>query len=151
MIIIIIGNVSYGQESPRGESTTTVCVYNYQLLAECYWINPMGNSYLQSTTTSYGEGRQRRKSNWLADTPTLYRVVPTLDATCKVQIDAVSAGKRTSNLPHTRRPPSLWGHSMRTKKYLQTVDFIYFSARAISTIFLIMNFRFRILSTVLNR
>ena len=27
------GKVFYGQESPRGESTTTVCGVNYQLLA----------------------------------------------------------------------------------------------------------------------
>ena len=52
--------VFYGQEPPSGESTTTECGLNYQLLAVIYCISPMGSSQLQATTTSYGQGRQRR-------------------------------------------------------------------------------------------
>ena len=56
----IKGKVFYGQEPPTGESTTTECGVNYQLLAVIYWSSPMGNSWLQSTTTSYAQWRQRR-------------------------------------------------------------------------------------------
>ena len=38
------GKVFYGQEPPSGESTTTECVFNYQLFAVIYWISPMGSS-----------------------------------------------------------------------------------------------------------
>ena len=51
--------VFYGQEPPSGESTTTECGFNYQLLAVIYWSSPMGSSWLQSTTTSYGQWRQK--------------------------------------------------------------------------------------------
>ena len=36
--------VFYGQEPPSGESTTTECGVNYQLLAVVYWSSLMGNS-----------------------------------------------------------------------------------------------------------
>ena len=55
------GKVFYGQKPPRGQSTTTECMDNYQLLPEIYRSSPMGNSKLQSITTSYGQWRQRRK------------------------------------------------------------------------------------------
>ena len=54
------GKVIYGQEPPSGESTTTEDGVTDQLLAIIYWITPMRNSYLQSTSTSYGQWRQRR-------------------------------------------------------------------------------------------
>ena len=38
------GKVFYGQEPPSGESTTTECGFNYQLLAVIYWNSPMGSS-----------------------------------------------------------------------------------------------------------
>ena len=50
------GKGFYGQEPPSGESTTTECRVNYQLPEVS---SPMGNSKLQSTTTSYGQWRQR--------------------------------------------------------------------------------------------
>ena len=37
------GKVFYGQEPPSGESTTTECGFNYQLLAVIYWSSPMGS------------------------------------------------------------------------------------------------------------
>ena len=37
------------------------CGFNYQLLAVIYSSSPMGSSQLQSTTTSYGQWRQRRQ------------------------------------------------------------------------------------------
>ena len=40
----IKGKVFYDQEPPSGESTTTECGFNYQLLAVIYWSSPMGNS-----------------------------------------------------------------------------------------------------------
>ena len=46
--------IFYGQEPPSGESTTTECGVNYQLLSLMYKSSPMGNSYLQPITTSYG-------------------------------------------------------------------------------------------------
>ena len=52
--------VFYGQEPPSEESTTTECGFNYQLLTVIYRSSPMGSSQLQSTTTSYGQCRQRR-------------------------------------------------------------------------------------------
>ena len=36
------GKVFYGQEPPSGESPTTECGVNYQLLAVTYWRSPMG-------------------------------------------------------------------------------------------------------------
>ena len=36
------GKVFYGQEPPSGESTTTECGFNYQLLAVIYRSSPMG-------------------------------------------------------------------------------------------------------------
>ena len=36
--------VFYGQEPPSGESTTSECGFNYQLLAVIYWSSPMGSS-----------------------------------------------------------------------------------------------------------
>ena len=37
------GKVFYGQEPPSGESTTTECGFNYELLAVIYWGSPMGS------------------------------------------------------------------------------------------------------------
>ena len=54
--------VFYRLEPPSGESTTKECGDNYQLLAVIYWSSPIWNSYLQSTTKSYGQWRQRRKT-----------------------------------------------------------------------------------------
>ena len=42
--IIFKGKVFYDQEPPSGESTTTECGFNYQLLAVIYWSSPMGSS-----------------------------------------------------------------------------------------------------------
>ena len=54
------GKVFYGQEPPSGESTTTDCGVNYLLLAVIYWSSLIGNSLLQSTTTtSYVQCRKR--------------------------------------------------------------------------------------------
>ena len=39
-----IGKVFYGQDPPSGESTTTECGFNYQLLAVIYRSSPMGSS-----------------------------------------------------------------------------------------------------------
>ena len=38
------GKVFYGQEPRSGESTTTECGFNYQLLAVIYWSSQMGSS-----------------------------------------------------------------------------------------------------------
>ena len=64
--------VFYGQEPPSGESTTTECGVNYQLLAVIYWSSPFGNSLLQLTTTSYGQWRQRRLIQFTSRTPHPY-------------------------------------------------------------------------------
>ena len=53
------GKVFYGHEPPSGETTTTECEVNYQLLAVIYLSSTMGNSSFQSTTTRYGQWRQR--------------------------------------------------------------------------------------------
>ena len=63
--------VFYGLEPHSGESTIE-CGANYQLLSVIYWSSPIGNTLLQSTTTSYGQWRQ----NWLVALPTLHRAVP---------------------------------------------------------------------------
>ena len=72
----IKGKIFYGQEPPSGESTTTECGVNYQLLAVMYWSSPMGNSYMQSTTTSYGHCSQRRYIQLTGHTPTLMGSTP---------------------------------------------------------------------------
>ena len=85
------GKVFYGQEPPIAESTTTECGVNYQLLAVMYWSSPMGNSQLQSTTTSYGQLRQRLQIQLTGRTPHPHGQYP-LSATCVVQISATSVG-----------------------------------------------------------
>ena len=42
--VLVKKKVFYGQEPPSGESTTTECGVNYQVLAVIYWSSPMGNS-----------------------------------------------------------------------------------------------------------
>ena len=63
------GKVFNGREPPSGESTTTECGVNYQLLAAMYWSSQMGNSQLQSTTTSFGQWHQRRMIQLTSHTP----------------------------------------------------------------------------------
>ena len=92
------GKVFYGQEPPSGESTTTECGFNYQLLAVIYRSSPMGSSYLQSTTTSYGQWRQR-----LVAPHTLHRAVsPELN----VLHTAMRAGLQITRLTVLREPRS---------------------------------------------
>ena len=59
-LVKVKGKVFYGQEPPSGESTTTESGVNYQLLSVMHRSSPLGNSLLQSITTSYGQWRQRR-------------------------------------------------------------------------------------------
>ena len=67
----------HGQEPPSGESTTTECVVNYQLLAVMYWSSKMGNSYScsQPQPATYNGVRDGR-SNWLVASPTLMGRTP---------------------------------------------------------------------------
>ena len=44
------GKVFYGQEPPSGESTTTECGFNYQLLAVIYWSSLVAVNHSQLRT-----------------------------------------------------------------------------------------------------
>ena len=70
------GKVFYGQEPPSGEYTATECGVNYQLLAVIYWSSPMGNSWLQLTTTIMDKGAKDGRSNWLVGPPPSWAALP---------------------------------------------------------------------------
>ena len=57
------GKVFYGQEPPRGESTSTECGINYQLLAVIYCSSPVVNSWLQSPQPATDNGIRDGRSN----------------------------------------------------------------------------------------
>ena len=109
--------VFYGQEPPSSESNTTECEVNYQLLAVIYWSRPIGNSWLQSTTTATDNGVRDGKSNWLAAPYTLMGSTPWAPriARCKrgLQIArfVAATGARTRVHGYARRTQCLCGHS----------------------------------------
>ena len=70
------GKIFYGQEPPSGESTTTGCVVNYQLLAVitevAQWRTPSCSQPQPATDNGVKDGR----SNWLVAPPTLMGSTP---------------------------------------------------------------------------
>ena len=94
-LLVSKGKVFYDQGFPWGESTTTACGVNYQLLTVKLLKCPTGNYWLQSTRTSYRQWRQ------LVDPIQFTTIKPpltgqySLSATCKVQIGVASVGNRT--------------------------------------------------------
>ena len=79
----IKGKVFYGQEPHSGESTTTESGVNYQLLAVITEV-ANGNFQLQSTTTSYGQWRQRRQIQLTGRTPHPHGQYPMSSTYCTV-------------------------------------------------------------------
>ena len=76
LLIGVKGKVVYGQEPPSGESTTTECGFNYQLLAVitevAQWWAPSCSQPQPATDNGIRDGR----SNWLVAPPALHRAVP---------------------------------------------------------------------------
>ena len=70
------GKIFYGQESPSGESTTTGCGVNYQLLAviteAAQWGTPSCSRPQSATDNDVRDGRP----NWLVASPTLMGSTP---------------------------------------------------------------------------
>ena len=111
------GKVFNGQEPPSGESTTTECGFNYQLLAVIYWSSPMGSSQLQSTTPATDHSVTDGRSNWLVAPPPYTGQYPLGSTYCTVQcglhITRLTARTemRTCDLRHARPTHCLCGHS----------------------------------------
>ena len=76
-----------------------ICGVNYQLLAVIYISSPMGNSQLLSTTTSYGQWRQRRQIQLTGRTPLpSWAVLPELHV-----LHGVNAAYKAQDLLHQPR------------------------------------------------
>ena len=69
------GKVVYGQEPPSGESTTTECVFNYQLLAVITEVAQWGAPSCSQPQPATDNGVREGRSNWLVAPPTLHRAV----------------------------------------------------------------------------
>ena len=63
--------VFYGQEPPSGESTTTECGVNYQLLAVIYWSSQLGTPGWSRPELATVNGVRHSRYNWLGAPPTL--------------------------------------------------------------------------------
>ena len=70
------GKVVYGQEPPNGESTTTECGFNYQLLAVITEVAKWGAPSCSQPQPATDNGIRDGRSNWLVAPPTLHRAVP---------------------------------------------------------------------------
>ena len=77
------GNVSYGQEPNSGESTTTECGVNYQLLAVITEVAQWGTPSCSRPQPATDNGVRGGRSNWLVAPPTLMGSTP-LSASCIV-------------------------------------------------------------------
>ena len=64
------GKVFYGQKSPSGESTTTECGVNYQLLAVITEVAQWGTSSCSRPQSATDNGVRDGRSNWLVAPPT---------------------------------------------------------------------------------
>ena len=67
--------VFYGQEPPSGESTTTDCGFNYQLLAVIYEVAECGAPSCSWPQPATDNGVRDGRCNWLVAPPTLHRAV----------------------------------------------------------------------------
>ena len=70
------GKLVYGQEPPSGESTTTECGFNYQLLAVITEVAQWGAPSCSQPQPATDHGVRDCRSNWLVAPPTLHRAVP---------------------------------------------------------------------------
>ena len=70
------GKVVYGQEPPSGDSTTTECGFNYQLLAVITEVAQWGAPSCSQPQPAMDNGIRDGRSNWLVAPSTLHRAVP---------------------------------------------------------------------------
>ena len=70
------GKVFNGQEPPSGESTTTDCGVNYQLLAVMYWSIPLGAPSSSQPQPATDNVVRDSRSNWLVAPPILMGSTP---------------------------------------------------------------------------
>ena len=70
------GKVVYGQEPPSGESTTTECGFNYQLLAVITEVAQWGAPSCSQPQAATDNGVRDGRSNWLVAPPTRHRAIP---------------------------------------------------------------------------
>ena len=71
-----MGKVFYGQEPPSGESTTTECAVNYQLLAAITEVAQFGTPSCSRPQSATDNGVRDGRSNWLVTLPTLMDSTP---------------------------------------------------------------------------
>ena len=71
-----MGKVFYGQEPPSGESTTTECGFNYQLLAVITEVAQFGTPSCSRPQAATDNGARDGRSNWLVTPPTLMDSTP---------------------------------------------------------------------------
>ena len=115
------GKVFYGPEPPSGESTTTECGVNYQLLAVITEVAQWGAPSCNLSQPVTDHGARGGRSNWLVALPTLkgsarsstyctVLTLPTNSNTCCTNWDS-------NTLPRE----CLWGHSgYKTKHTVNT-------------------------------
>ena len=93
-----------------GESTTTECEVNNQLLAVIYWSSRMGNSHSCSRPQPAPDnGVRDSRANWLVGPPILMGSTPWEPGAWYKSVQP----QREKNLQpqHVRQPPCLCGHS----------------------------------------
>ena len=88
--------VVYGQEPPSGESTTTECGFDYQLLAVITKVAQLGAPSCSQPQPVTDNGVRNGRSNWLVAPPTLHRAVPPWAP----RIAHCNAGYRSQDLLH---------------------------------------------------
>ena len=91
-ILMQKGKVLYGQEPPSGESTTTYCVVNYQLVAVTTVVAQWGTPSSQPATDN---GVRDGRSNCLSHPPPSFTVLPELHV-----LHGVKAANKSQDLVH---------------------------------------------------
>ena len=75
-LLIALLKVFYGQEPQSGESTSTECGFNYQLLAVIYWSSQWGTPSCSQPQPGTDNGVKEGRSNWLVAPPPSWAVPP---------------------------------------------------------------------------
>ena len=103
------GKVFYGQKPPSGESTTTECGVNFQLLLVITEVAQWGTPSCSEPQPATDNGIRVARSNWLVVPPTLMGSTPW---TPRASYKLVQPQREPNVQPqHARQPPHLCGYS----------------------------------------
>ena len=107
------GKVFYGQVPPRGESSTTKCGVNYQLLSCSNLLKYPNGEHL--VAVNHNQLRTMASQtvdpiDWSHPTPS-WAVPPERLVHSINRCSSATVGIRSCNLQHARQPPCLRGHS----------------------------------------